>query len=349
MSTEGKMMNRAKSGPWGAGHPVTAVLDAAMRDQPTLSMMATFQPQQRVDQYGADRAMRMPIAENAMLGMAVGMALAGRRVVVNVVRAAFLFSAMDPLVNQATKWRYMSDGQFSVPLVIRAITQGGENLGAQHEHVPHALLAQIPGLVVAVPTSPNSAAGLMATALEYPDPVVLLESPRLFMPGWNEEPETEPTQRLIPFGVAHVARAGGDLTFAGIGNTVVTCLQAADELAAFGVECQVVDLRTAAPLDREGVARAGRSTSGIVLVDEAPGPCSLMRDLGFHLITVGGIPADRVRTVSGALCPAPASPTLQRIVRPGTDDVVQAARSLLTSDGNSRAGKEIFTYRRNVN
>jgi pyruvate/2-oxoglutarate/acetoin dehydrogenase E1 component len=318
-----------RSGVWGTGHPMTAVLDAAMRDQPMLSMMSTYQPQPRVDQYGADRAMRMPIAENAMLGMAVGMALTGRRVVVNVVRAAFLYSAMDPLVNQATKWRYTSDGQFSVPLVIRALTQGGENLGGQHEHVPHAALSQIPGLVVAVPSSPNSAAGLMASALVHPDPVILLESPRLFMPGWINEPETEPTAEPIPFGVARQVRAGGDLTLVGIGNTVATCLRAADDLAVLGYDCQVIDLRTAAPLDRDGVAEAARPTGGAVLVDEAPGPCSLVRDLGFHLVTSLAVPADRIRTITGALCPVPASPILQRAVLPGPHRVVRAAQSLL--------------------
>lgn len=318
-----------RPGVWGVGHPVTAVLDAAMRENPALSMMSTFQPQHRVDQYGPDRVMRMPIAENAMLGMAVGLALTGRRVVVNVVRAAFLYSAMDPLVNEATKWRYSSDGQFSVPIVIRALTQGGENLGAQHEHIPHAALSQIPGLVVAVPATPNSAAGLMATALSHPDPVVMLESPGLFMDGWAKQPETEPGPDPIPFGVARQVRAGDDLTLVGIGSTVATCLRAADELAGQGFQCQVIDPRTAAPLDRDGVAGLARSTRGTIIVDEAPAPCSLVHDLGFHLLKRGAVAADRIRTVTGAPCPVPASPTLQRAILPGPWDVIQAALALL--------------------
>jgi pyruvate/2-oxoglutarate/acetoin dehydrogenase E1 component len=316
-------------GIWGAGHPVRAVLDQAMLDQPTLTLMCTFQREERVAQHGAHRVMRMPIAENAMLGMAVGMAMTGRRVVCDLSRVAFLYSAMDPLVNQATKWSYSSNGQFSVPLLIEAITQGGENLGSQHEHVPHAALSQVPGLVVAVPGSPNSAAGLIATALTYPDPVVVLESPRLFMPGWSDEPETEPNADPIPFGVAHQARSGDDVTLVGIGNSVAVCLRAADELAERGYGCQVIDLRTAAPLDREGVAELSAGTGGVVLVDEAPAPCSLVRDLGYHLITSGAVAPDRVRTVSGALCPMPASPTLQRALIPDPDRVVDTALALL--------------------
>lgn len=319
----------AKSGGiWGADHPMSAVLDQAMLDQPMLTLMCTFQRSWRVEAFGADRVMRMPIAENAMLGMAVGMALTGRRVVIDVARVAFLYSAMDPLVNEATKWRYSTNGQFSVPLIIRAVTQGGEYLGSQHEHLPHAALSQIPGLVVAVPASPNSAAGLLATALTYPDPVIILESPQLFMPGWASRPEPEPTADPIPFGVARKVRDGADVTLVGIGNTVAMCLRAADVLAARDVSCQVVDLRTAAPLDRDGVAALASRTGGAVLVDEAPVPCSLMRDLGFHLICSGSVPPDRVRTVAGALCPMPASPILQRALLPDEESVARAAMAV---------------------
>lgn len=336
MSTDAKTQPK-RGGPWGVGHPVTAVLDQAMREQPQMSMIGTYQPPQRVERYGPDRAMRFPIAENAMLGMAVGMALTGRRVVVGVARVAFLYSAMDPLVNQATKWRYCSDGQFSVPLVVRAVTRGGENLGGQHEHVPHAQLSQIPGLVVAVPSSPNSVAGLMATALRHPDPVVLLESPHLFTPGWSERPETEATPDPIPFGVAKLVRGGGDLTLVGIGNTVALCLRAADQLAGLRYRCQVVDLRTAAPLDRDGVAEMARHTGAAVLVDEASRPCSLVGDLGFHLVASGAVPADRIYAITGASCPMPASPTLQAALLPRVADVVRAAAAVLDGGSPDRA------------
>lgn len=310
-------------------HPVNVVLQKALVDQPDLTLLCTAQPESWVQEYGAHRIIRTPIAENAMLGMAVGMALVGRRVIADVGRAAFLYSAMDPLINEATKWRYQSNGQYSVPLLIEAITRGGENCGSQHEHAPHAALSQIPGLVVAVPSSPNSAAGLIATALTYPDPVIMLETSRLYLPGWDEEPDPEPNFDQIPFGVANRVRAGHDVTLVGIGNSVPVCTQAADRLAERGYSCQVIDLRTAAPLDRAGVAEMASATSGVILVDEAPAPCSTVRDLGFHLVTSGAVAPDRVRTVTAALCPVPSSPILQDVVLPGPERVVDAAARLL--------------------
>lgn len=310
-------------------HPILTVFHQAMTDQPDLTVLSTYHPESTVERYGPDRVIRTPIAENAMLGIAVGLALTGRRVLADVGRAAFLYTAMDPLVNQATKWRYQSNGQYSMPLMIEAGTRGGENLGSQHEHTPHAMLSQIPGLVVAVPSSPNSAAGLIATALTYPDPVVMLESARLLLPGWDNEPEPEPSFDPIPFGVAHRARAGNDVTLVGIGNSVPFCLQAAEELAERGYDCQVIDLRTAAPLDRQGVANMASATAGVVLVDEAPAPCSVVRDLGYYLISSGAMAPDRVRTVTGASCPLPASPVLQRVVVPGPCQVVTATAELL--------------------
>lgn len=310
-------------------HPINVVYHQAMRDQPDMTILCTSYPKPWIEQYGSNRIVRTPIAENAMLGMALGMALTGRRVVVNVGRAAFLYSAMDPLVNEITKWRYQSNGQYNVPLLIVGITRGGENSGAQHEHAPHSALSQIPGLVVAVPATSNSAAGLIATALTYPDPVLVFELPRMFLPGWDEEIDSDQEVRPIPFGVANRVRDGSDVTLVGIGNSVPVCLQAATDLAQRGYSCQVIDLRTASPLDREGVAAMASTTAGAVLVDEATAPCSLVRDLGFHLVSTGAVAPDRVRTVTAALCPVPASPILQDSVIPGPERVVAATVQML--------------------
>jgi pyruvate/2-oxoglutarate/acetoin dehydrogenase E1 component len=274
---------------------------------------------------------QLPIAENAMLGMATGMALTGRRVLVNVARAAFLFSAFDPLVNQATKWRYLTDGQFQVPLAIRALTSGGEHLGAQHEHTPHAMLAQIPGLVVAVPSSPNSAAGLLAAALRHPDPVVVLESPILFAPGWESLPEPERSPEPLPFGVPNRVTDGRDVTLIGIGNTVRTVLGAATVLSGCGRAAQVIDLRTAAPVNIDALAELVGTTRNAVLVDEAPPACSLMHSVAYQLIAAGAIAPDRVRVLSGAACPAPVNPHLRAMLTPDVDSVVDAALATLGS------------------
>ncbi|MFI6225780.1 alpha-ketoacid dehydrogenase subunit beta [Micromonospora echinospora] len=324
-------------------HPVGAAVRSALTEQPDLHMFCTYQQPDLIDLFGPDRMVRLPIAENAMVGMAVGMALVGRRVLVSIARVAFLFTAFDPLVNQATKWRYMSDGQFSVPLVIRGLTRGDEHLGAQHEHTAHSMLSQIPGLVVAVPSSPNSAAGLLATALRHPDPVVVLESPRLYTPDWADLPEPEATPAPLPFGVAGRALAGRDLTLVGIGNTVALCLRAARRLADHGLRCQVVDLRTAAPLDRDGTAGLVAGAGPVVLVDEEPRASSLLCDLGLHLVQVGAVEPDRLAFVCGAPVPAPASPVLLAPLLPTVDDVVGSALTLTrrryaATGGTSTAG-----------
>lgn len=310
-------------------HPINVVFERAMDEQPDLTYLATNRVGAWEEKYGTDRSICMPIAENAMTGIGVGMAMTGRRTVVDLARAAFLYTAMDPLINQATKWRYLSDGQYSVPLLVLAITRYGENTGPQHEHVPHSMLCQVPGLVVAVPSSVNSAAGLMATALKHPDPVVILETSRIFFPGWDSSPDPEPTFDPIPFGLANCAREGTDVTLVGIGNTVIDCLEAADHLAQRGIAAKVVDLRTAAPLDQEGVTRMVADTDATILVDEAIGACSVMRDLGLHLVLRDAVAPTRLRIVSGAPCPVPASPTLQDVVLPRPSDVVAAAVDVL--------------------
>lgn len=305
-------------------HPATEALRSALLAQPDLAVFCTHHPAGSRAAFGDDRLVQMPIAENAMLGIATGRALAGKRTLVNVARAAFLFSAMDPLVNEATKWRYLTDGQFAVPLAIRALTRGGENLGAQHEHVPHALFAQIPGLVVAVPSSPNSAAGLLGAALRHPDPVLVLESPALFGPGWEGLPEHEPSPEPLPFGVANRVTDGRDVTLVGIGNTVRTVLDAATELVGWQRAAQVVDLRTAAPVDHDRLAELVAATPAVVLVDEAPAACSLMHDIAYRLVTAGAVAPDRIRVLAGAACPAPVAPESQAVLRPSVGDVVDA-------------------------
>ena len=304
-------------------HPINVVLEREMSEQPDLTYVATAQDASWEEKYGTDRAVRMPIAENAMVGMGVGMAMTGRRAIVDLGRAAFLFTAMDPLVNQASKWHFLSGGRYRVPLLILAITRHGENSGPQHEHVPHAMLSQVPGLIVAVPSSANAAAGLLATGLRHDGPVVLLQSSRIYFPGWDTATQTEDTFDPIPFGVAKVVREGSDVSLIGIGNTVIDCLSAAELLQAQGINARVIDLRTAAPLDRAGVANLVRGTGGAVLVDETIATSSIVRDLGFHLLSNGVLQPGRVRTLTSRDVPIPASPTLQEAVLPTVASIVE--------------------------
>jgi pyruvate/2-oxoglutarate/acetoin dehydrogenase E1 component len=301
-----------------------AALVQALRRDPDLVYLCTWQPDVFIDEFGADRIRSMPIAENATLDFAVGLAAAGLRPAVDIGRAAFLFTAMDPLVNQATKLRYMTGGQFTVPLTVRAQTRGGESLGAQHEHVPYAMLAQVPGLVVAVPGSGLEAAGLLATALTHPDPVVILESPALLAdePHWTDG-DVPP----IPFGRVNVVRRGDDLTIVAIGLAVRHALEAADRIAERGVEAAVVDVRTVAPLDVAGIAEA--VTGPVLVVDEAPAPCSAASEIVARLLVNEVVPPAEIRQLNALPVPAPFSPVLQREVFPGSDAIERHAIALL--------------------
>lgn len=303
-----------------------SALVQALRRDPDLVWMCTYQFPFFVDEFGPQRVRSMPIAENATLDMAVGLAVAGMRPLVDVARAAFLFTAMDPLVNQATKLRYMTGGQYGVPLTVRAMTRGGESLGAQHEHVPYAMLAQVPGLVVAVPSNAEDAGMLLATALRHPDPVVIFESPALFRTArdWGDEPVPE-----VPFGQAHVVRDGTDLTIIGVGLAVQHALQAADRLARRGIEAMVVDPRTVAPLDVDGLAQAAARTGTVLVVDEAIAACSVASEIVARLVTMQAVAPDRIRQVNALAVPAPFSPVLQEEVYPGPDTVERQVLDLL--------------------
>jgi pyruvate/2-oxoglutarate/acetoin dehydrogenase E1 component len=303
-----------------------AALVQALRRDSDLVYLCTWQPQVFVEEFGEDRIRSMPIAENAMLDFAVGLAAAGLRPAVDVGRAAFLFTAMDPLVNQATKLLYMTGGQYTVPLTVRAQTRGVESLGAQHEHVPYAMLAQVPGLVVAVPGSGPEAAGLLATALSYPDPVVILESPALLAdePDWTDGDVPE-----VPFGRVNVVRRGDDLTIVAIGLAVRHALEAAARLEGNGVGATVVDVRTVSPLDVAGIAEAAAATGRVLVVDEAPAPCSAASEIVARLLITEAVRPSGIRQLNALPVPAPFSRVLQREVFPGPDAIERHALALL--------------------
>ena len=303
-----------------------AALIQALRRDPDLVYLCTGQPDAFVAEFGADRVRGMPIAENAMLDYAVGLAAAGLRPVVDIGRAAYLFTAMDPLVNQASKLRYLTGGQFTVPLTVLARTRGGESLGAQDEHVPYAMLAQVPGLVVAVPGSGVTAAGLLATALTHPDPVVVLVSPALLA---DEPPRTDGDVPALPFGRANVVRHGDDITIVAIGLAVRHAVEAAEQLARRGVGATVVDVRTVAPLDVAGIAEASAATGAVLVVDEAPAPCSAASEIVARLLMVEAVRPAGIRQLNALPVPAPVSPVSRREVFPGPDAIERHAIALL--------------------
>jgi pyruvate/2-oxoglutarate/acetoin dehydrogenase E1 component len=217
------------------------------------------------ERYGADRVMDSPITENALIGWSIGAAAEGMRPVVEIMFSDFVLLALDQIVNLGAKLRFMSNGQFSVPLVIRMPGGGGTNHGPQHSQSLESFFAHVPGLVVAMPSTASDAYWMMREAIALDDPVIFIESKHLYFRNSEEVDENEGARG---FG-ARVAREGRQLTVVSAGRTVHRCLDAAEAMSLDGVEAEVIDLRYIWPLDTEAVAASLEKTSRLAVVYEA--------------------------------------------------------------------------------
>jgi acetoin:2,6-dichlorophenolindophenol oxidoreductase subunit beta len=227
--------------------------------------MATTENEPFVDAFGRDRVRVTPISETAEIGIAVGAALAGYRPVVELYMAEFMLVAMDQVVNEAPRFRYMSGGQVKVPLVLKAGYGFTAGWAGQHTGTIYGMFMGVPGLKVAVPATAADAKGLMATAIRDDNPVVYFHHYLLTLEH-GDVPEGE---HVVPFGEAAVRRSGGDVTVVAIGAMVDTALAAAETLAAEGIEAEVIDPRTLAPLDLPRILESVEKTGRLVLVDQA--------------------------------------------------------------------------------
>ena len=236
--------------------------------------------------FGPDRVRQAPISEAAFLAAGVGAAMAGLRPVVEIMMIDFIAVAFDALLNQATKVRTFSGGKWNVPLVVRAACGGGYGDAGQHEQCLWGLLSGMPGISVVVPSNPADAAGLMLSAIQCDDPVVFLEHKLLSdywldylgggsrgtvafdVPREGAEGEVQTPPAEVPIGKGKVVREGSDLTFLSLGVGVHRCLEAARPLAERGIEAEVVDLRSASPLDVELITTSAHKTGKVMVVDE---------------------------------------------------------------------------------
>lgn len=211
-----------------------------------------------------------PISESAILGAAVGAAMAGMKPVVEIMYMDFIGVCLDMLLNQAAKLRFMTGGRASMPLVVRTQFGAGRSSGSQHSQSLEAILAHIPGLTVVMPSNPADTYGLLRAAILDPNPVIFVEN-RL---QYGLKGPRPPADHLIPLGKAKVVREGTDITLVSWSRMVQDALAAADLLAAEGVSVEVIDLRTIAPLDRETVLASLAKTNRLVIAHEA------VRDFG---------------------------------------------------------------------
>lgn len=276
--------------------------------------------------YGPTRVMDTPISELGFTGIGIGAAMAGMRPIVEWMTFNFSLLAIDQVINNAAKMRYMSGGQFSIPIVFRGPNGPAEYLASQHSQALQSLYTHIPGLKVAAPSNAADAKGLLKSAIRDNNPVIFMEAELMY--GWKGEvPEGE---HVVPLGLADVKRPGRDVTLIGFSKPMRTVLEAADALASKGIEAEVIDLRSLRPLDEAAVYRSVTKTHACVVIDEAwP-----MASVGSHVAwLVSKNCFDEldapVELVSGEDVPMPYNHTLELAAQPSVRKIVDAVSRVL--------------------
>ena len=279
-----------------------------------------------LEEFGPDRIRDTPLSESAFVGAGIGAAMAGMRPIVEVMTVNFSLLCLDQIVNNAATLRHMSGGQVSVPLVIRMATGAGRQVAAQHSHSLEGWYAHVPGLTVLAPATVEDARGMLWTALQDPDPVVIFEHATLY--GL----EGDLGDDAGPVDIAHAAvrRVGRDVSIVAHGGSVGRALAAAEALAKEGLEAEVVDLRVLRPLDVGAVLESVRKTRRAVVVDEGWRTGSLAAEVAARIMEGAFYELDApIRRVCGRELPVPYAAHLEEAALPAVADVVAAARALL--------------------
>jgi len=278
------------------------------------------------DEFGPERVIDTPIAEAGFVGIGVGAALTGMRPIVEIMFGDFIALTMDQIVNQAAKIRYMSGGQAKVPLTIRATMGAGRSSAAQHSQSLHAWTSHIPGLKVAVPSTPADAKGLIKTAVRDDNPVIVYEDKMMYrLEGMV--PEGDYT---IPFGKADVKREGDDVTLIATSSMVHVALSAAGTLAQQGISAEVVDPRTMVPLDREALVASVSKTGRAVIIDEGHRSFGVTAELASVVYEGAFDYLDAPVVRLGAMdVPVPFTKPLEDATIPTEKDVVEAVTGMM--------------------
>jgi 2-oxoisovalerate dehydrogenase E1 component beta subunit len=227
-------------------------------------------------EFGSDRVADTPLAENGIVGAAIGMALYGMRPIVEIQFVDFIYPAFDQIVSELSKLRWRSAGQYACPVIVRAPYGGGIRGGLYHSQSPEAYFCHTPGLKVVIPSTPADAKGLLLESLRGEDPVIFLEPKRLYRSMREEVPEGD---HAVPLGTARVARAGEHCTVLAYGAMVPVAVEAAQQAEARGWAVEVLDLRTLVPLDAAAVLESIQKTGRVVIVHEAPRTCGYGAEL----------------------------------------------------------------------
>ncbi len=307
---------------------LTEALTEEMRRDPRVIALATAHAPALEKEFGDKRVRFTPISEAAFTGIGLGAAGAGFRPVVHWGMVTFSFVAMDQIVNQASKIRYMFGGQANFPVTYRCTTGGGAQVAAQHSQSPYSMFMHLAGLKIILPSTAADAKGLLKSAIRDNNPVIFFECSRLATIT-GPVPDGDYT---VPIGVADVKRAGSDVTVVGLAYYVREALAVAEELAAEGVSVEVIDPRTLVPMDVETIRASVRRTGRLVVVDEAPATCSAASEI-IALVTEDGDTfralKSPVQRVCAAPVPVPFSPPLERAALPDRARITEAIRRAL--------------------
>jgi len=277
-------------------------------------------------EFGEERVKDTPISENTIIGVAIGAAMGGLRPSAELMTVNFALLAMDQIINHMTKIRYMFGGQVNLPMVIRAPGGGGSQLAAQHSQSLETYFMHAPGMRVVVPATPADAKGLLKSAIRDNNPVMFLENELLY----NSKGEVpDDPEFLLPFGSAEVKKEGKDITIVAYSRMTMLALAAAEELGKEGISCEVVDLRTLAPLDTAAFVESVKRTGRAVVVEECWRTCGLGAEIATRIYE-GCFESLRapVRRVSGLDVPMPYSRKLEKLCIPQVEDIIKAVKDV---------------------
>jgi pyruvate dehydrogenase E1 component beta subunit len=278
-----------------------------------------------IDEFGPERIIDSPISEPGITGLGVGAAMTGMRPVVDIMFGDFITLTMDQMVNQAAKAHYMSGGKLTVPMVLRTTMGAGRRSAAQHSQSLHTWFSHIPGLKVAVPSTPYDAKGLMKSAIRDDNPVIIFEDKMMYQLK-GPVPEEEYT---IPFGVADIKRVGSDITLVATSSMVQVALEAAEKLAEIGLSAEVVDPRTTTPLDKQTLIDSAKKTSRAIVIDEGHESYGITAEIAAVIADGAFYYLDAPVKRMGAMdVPIPFSPALEDLTIPTAARVVELAKSL---------------------
>jgi len=283
-----------------------------------------------VNEFGEERVLNTPIAENAITGAAMGAAMNGMRPVLELMFCDFSMLAMDQICNHLGQWRYITGNQYNIPVTIRTTVGAGLRMAYGHSQCLESQFIQAPGLVLIEPSTPYDAKGLLKSAIRSDDPVIVFEHKKLILGGIEGEvPEEDYT---VPFGEAIIRKEGKDATVVAFGFMVYEALNAAQELAKEGIDIEIVDPRTIVPLDKDTIFESVKKTARLVTVEEG----RIRGGLGAEIAALAcsdyfSLLKAPVQRVAAPMVPIPGSPVLEDFYLPNKDSIVSAVKRAMKS------------------